>query len=118
MTPVGGDVLQRPAATKLSRRYRYPQSAVTFVITHADSASASLILACSKRRRSSSPKPSAAARRRTESARGRIEPARSPLRTVPRDVEFVADLPRTSTGKVQKFQLRRGDWGERSSHAP
>jgi fatty-acyl-CoA synthase len=37
-----------------------------------------------------------------------IEHVRSRLARykAPRDVEFVADLPRTSTGKVQKFQLR------------
>ncbi len=27
---------------------------------------------------------------------------------VPRSVEFVADLPRNATGKVQKFKLREG----------
>jgi len=29
---------------------------------------------------------------------------------VPRDVEFVAALPKTSTGKVQKFELREKEW--------
>jgi benzoate-CoA ligase len=27
----------------------------------------------------------------------------------PRWVEFVADLPKTTTGKIQRFRLRRGD---------
>ena len=29
---------------------------------------------------------------------------------VPRDVEFVTALPKTSTGKVQKFELREKEW--------
>jgi fatty-acyl-CoA synthase len=29
----------------------------------------------------------------------------------PRDVELVAELPKTSTGKVQKFELREREWG-------
>jgi fatty-acyl-CoA synthase len=29
----------------------------------------------------------------------------------PRDVEIVAELPKTSTGKVQKFELREKEWG-------
>jgi fatty-acyl-CoA synthase len=34
---------------------------------------------------------------------------------VPRDIEFVAELPKTSTGKVQKFELREKEWaGEQS----
>ena len=33
----------------------------------------------------------------------------------PRDVELVAALPKTSTGKVQKFELREKEWGERTS---
>ncbi|MEJ2864237.1 acyl--CoA ligase family protein [Actinomycetospora flava] len=30
----------------------------------------------------------------------------------PRDVEIVDDLPKTSTGKIQKFELRAKEWGE------
>ncbi|MFB4319508.1 long-chain-fatty-acid--CoA ligase [Actinomadura sp. 21ATH] len=30
---------------------------------------------------------------------------------VPDEIEFVAELPRTSTGKIQKFQLREREWG-------
>jgi fatty-acyl-CoA synthase len=34
---------------------------------------------------------------------------------VPRDIEFVTELPKTSTGKVQKFELREKEWaGEQS----
>jgi fatty-acyl-CoA synthase len=33
----------------------------------------------------------------------------------PRDVEIVEALPKTSTGKVQKFELREKEWGERTS---
>jgi fatty-acyl-CoA synthase len=29
---------------------------------------------------------------------------------VPDEIEFVAELPRTSTGKIQKFQLREREW--------
>jgi fatty-acyl-CoA synthase len=29
----------------------------------------------------------------------------------PRDVELVTELPKTSTGKVQKFELREREWG-------
>ncbi len=29
---------------------------------------------------------------------------------VPKAVEFLAELPKTSTGKVQKFRLRERDW--------
>ena len=29
---------------------------------------------------------------------------------VPKTIEFVALLPRTSTGKVQKFELREKEW--------
>jgi fatty-acyl-CoA synthase len=29
----------------------------------------------------------------------------------PREVEIVAELPKTSTGKVQKFELRAKEWG-------
>jgi len=33
----------------------------------------------------------------------------------PKAVEFVAELPKTSTGKVQKFELREQEWqGETS----
>jgi fatty-acyl-CoA synthase len=33
----------------------------------------------------------------------------------PRAIEFVAELPKTSTGKVQKFELREKEWaGEQS----
>jgi fatty-acyl-CoA synthase len=28
----------------------------------------------------------------------------------PRDIEFVAELPKTSTGKIQKFELREKEW--------
>ena len=34
---------------------------------------------------------------------------------VPREVEVVAELPKTSTGKVQKFELREREWGDRAS---
>jgi fatty-acyl-CoA synthase len=30
----------------------------------------------------------------------------------PRDVEVVAELPKTSTGKIQKFELRAKEWGD------
>ena len=33
----------------------------------------------------------------------------------PREVEFVEALPKTSTGKIQKFELRNLEWGERES---
>jgi len=33
----------------------------------------------------------------------------------PRDVEFVAALPKTSTGKVQKFALREKEWAGHTS---
>jgi fatty-acyl-CoA synthase len=33
----------------------------------------------------------------------------------PRDVEFVAALPKTSTGKVQKYELREKEWGGQAS---
>ncbi|HEY0814820.1 MAG TPA: long-chain-fatty-acid--CoA ligase [Pseudonocardia sp.] len=33
----------------------------------------------------------------------------------PRDVEVVTALPKTSTGKVQKFELREKEWGSRTS---
>jgi fatty-acyl-CoA synthase len=33
----------------------------------------------------------------------------------PRDVEIVAALPKTSTGKVQKFELREREWGGQAS---
>jgi fatty-acyl-CoA synthase len=29
----------------------------------------------------------------------------------PRDVDFVADLPKTSTGKIRKNELRDVEWG-------
>ena len=29
---------------------------------------------------------------------------------VPKEIEFVLDLPRTSTGKIQKFELRENEW--------
>jgi fatty-acyl-CoA synthase len=45
-----------------------------------------------------------------EHVRGRIARFK-----VPRDIEFVAELPKTSTGKVQKFELREKEWaGEQS----
>ncbi|MEU3275272.1 acyl--CoA ligase family protein [Saccharomonospora sp. NPDC006951] len=34
---------------------------------------------------------------------------------VPEVVEFVAELPKTSTGKIQKFQLRERDWAGQAS---
>jgi fatty-acyl-CoA synthase len=34
---------------------------------------------------------------------------------VPKAIEFVADLPRTSTGKTQKFELREKEWAGHSS---
>ena len=34
---------------------------------------------------------------------------------VPERVEFVAELPKTSTGKIQKFALRERDWAGRES---
>lgn len=33
----------------------------------------------------------------------------------PREVEIVAALPKTSTGKIQKFELRNQEWGDRQS---
>jgi fatty-acyl-CoA synthase len=33
----------------------------------------------------------------------------------PRAVEFVAELPKTSTGKVQKFELREKEWPDQAS---
>ncbi len=33
----------------------------------------------------------------------------------PRDVEIVDELPKTSTGKVQKFELREKEW---AGHGP
>jgi fatty-acyl-CoA synthase len=30
----------------------------------------------------------------------------------PRDVEIVEELPKTSTGKIQKFELRAKEWGD------
>ena len=34
---------------------------------------------------------------------------------VPKAIEFVAELPRTSTGKIQKFELREKEWAGHSS---
>jgi len=34
---------------------------------------------------------------------------------VPERIEFVTELPKTSTGKIQKFQLREREWGDRKS---
>ncbi|MGH3438848.1 MAG: acyl--CoA ligase family protein [Sciscionella sp.] len=34
---------------------------------------------------------------------------------VPENVEFVPELPKTSTGKIQKFQLREREWQDRQS---
>jgi fatty-acyl-CoA synthase len=34
---------------------------------------------------------------------------------VPRDVEIVAELPKTSTGKVQKYALREREWSDEST---
>ena len=33
----------------------------------------------------------------------------------PRDIEFVNELPKTSTGKIQKFELRDREWGDKES---
>ena len=33
----------------------------------------------------------------------------------PRDVEIVEELPKTSTGKIQKFELRAKEWGDATS---
>ncbi|WP_423716639.1 acyl--CoA ligase family protein [Actinomycetospora cinnamomea] len=33
----------------------------------------------------------------------------------PRDVEIVSELPKTSTGKIQKFELRAKEWGDAST---
>src|SRR5262245_42387045 len=33
----------------------------------------------------------------------------------PRDVEFVTGLPKTSTGKVQKYELREKEWAGHAS---
>ena len=33
----------------------------------------------------------------------------------PREVEIVEALPKTSTGKVQKFELREKEWGDRAN---
>jgi hypothetical protein len=37
---------------------------------------------------------------------------------VPRSVSFVADLPRTPTGKLRRFVLRTGAWGTGRRLAP
>ena len=34
---------------------------------------------------------------------------------VPKEIEFVAHLPRTSTGKIQKFELREKEWAGHTS---
>jgi fatty-acyl-CoA synthase len=34
----------------------------------------------------------------------------------PRDVDITADLPKTSTGKIQKFVLRKPGWPGSTSH--
>ncbi|MBK1788930.1 acyl--CoA ligase family protein [Prauserella cavernicola] len=46
-----------------------------------------------------------------------LEHARSRIARykVPETVEFVAELPKTSTGKIQKFQLRERDWAGRAT---
>jgi fatty-acyl-CoA synthase len=31
---------------------------------------------------------------------------------VPREVTFVAELPKTATGKIQKYELRQREWEE------
>ena len=33
----------------------------------------------------------------------------------PREIEFVDELPKTSTGKVQKFALREKEWASLTS---
>ncbi|HKS44261.1 MAG TPA: acyl--CoA ligase family protein [Amycolatopsis sp.] len=45
-----------------------------------------------------------------EHVRGRIARYKVPDR-----IEFVSELPKTSTGKIQKFQLRERDWAGRES---
>jgi fatty-acyl-CoA synthase len=35
---------------------------------------------------------------------------------VPRDISITAGLPKTSTGKIQKFVLREAEWAGRTSH--
>ncbi|GAA4282659.1 AMP-binding protein [Brevibacterium daeguense] len=46
-----------------------------------------------------------------------VEHVRSQLAgyKTPRDIEFVVELPKTSTGKIQKFELREREWGEKQS---
>jgi fatty-acyl-CoA synthase len=29
---------------------------------------------------------------------------------VPKEIEFVAELPKTATGKIQKYELREREW--------
>jgi fatty-acyl-CoA synthase len=42
-----------------------------------------------------------------DSCRGRVASYK-----LPKAVEFVAELPKTATGKVQKFELRRREWAD------
>jgi fatty-acyl-CoA synthase len=49
---------------------------------------------------------SATAEELIEHVKGRIARYKAP-----RDVEIVTELPKTSTGKVQKFELREREWG-------
>jgi fatty-acyl-CoA synthase len=34
----------------------------------------------------------------------------------PRDIDIVVELPKTSTGKIQKFVLRDSEWAGRTHH--
>ena len=34
----------------------------------------------------------------------------------PRDIDVVVELPKTSTGKIQKFVLRESEWAGRAHH--
>ena len=36
----------------------------------------------------------------------------------PRDIDVVVELPKTSTGKIQKFVLRDSEWAGRTHHVP
>ena len=41
---------------------------------------------------------------------GHVPGAAWPVSRRPTAVEFVPELPKTSTGKIQKFQLREREW--------
>ena len=36
----------------------------------------------------------------------------------PREVEFVADLPKTLTGKIRRIELREAEREKKGAHAP